>query len=53
MTIQLNGPGVTIEDVAAVARDHERIELTPDALERMAAARAIVDQAFQRAGLPA
>ena len=44
MTIQLNGPGVTIEDVASVARDHERIELTPDAIERMAAARAIVDQ---------
>ena len=44
MTIQLNGPGVTIADVVAVARDSEPIELTAEAMARMAAARAIVEQ---------
>lgn len=44
MTIQLNGPGVTIEDVAAVARDLESVELTSAAIERMAASRVIVEQ---------
>ncbi len=44
MTIQLNGPGVTIGDVVAVARAHEAVELTPAAVERMAVARAIVDE---------
>ncbi len=44
MTIQLNGPGVTVEDVVAVARDAERVELTAAAIERMATARAIVEQ---------
>ena len=43
MTIHLNGPGVTIADVVAVARDFEPVELTPAALERMAAARRIVE----------
>lgn len=44
MTIQLDGPGVTIEDVLAVARTDEPIVLTPTAIERMAAARAIVER---------
>jgi histidine ammonia-lyase len=44
MTIQLDGPGVTISDIVAVARRAEPIELTPAAIERMAAARAIVEQ---------
>ena len=43
MTIQLDGPGVTIEDVAAVARDLQDVELTPEALDRMANARSIVE----------
>ena len=43
MTILLDGPGVTIADVVAVARDDEVVELTDSALERMAAARAIVE----------
>jgi histidine ammonia-lyase len=34
MTIQLDGPGVTIADVVAVARQGERVELTPAALVR-------------------
>ena len=44
MTIQLNGPGVSISDVVAVARHADAVELTPAALERMAAARAVVEQ---------
>ncbi len=44
MTIQLDGPGVTIGAVVAVARHDESVELTAAALERMAAARAIVEQ---------
>lgn len=44
MTIQLDGPGVTIDDVVAVARQAERVELTAAAMERMSAARAIVEE---------
>lgn len=44
MTIHLDGPGVSIDDVVAVARGDEPVELTEPALERMAAARAIVEQ---------
>jgi histidine ammonia-lyase len=39
MTIHLDGPGVSIDDVVAVARGHERVALTDAAGERMAAAR--------------
>lgn len=44
MTMQLDGPGVTIAEVVAVARNGEPVELTPSALERMADARAIVER---------
>ena len=44
MTVHLDGPGVTISDVVAVARQAESVELTPAAVERMAAARAVVEQ---------
>lgn len=44
MTIPLEGPGLTIADVVAVARNGEAVELTPGALDRMAKARAIVDR---------
>jgi histidine ammonia-lyase len=43
MTIHLDGPGVSIDDVVAVARGHERVALTDAAGERMAAARAMVE----------
>ncbi|NNC79674.1 MAG: histidine ammonia-lyase [Acidimicrobiales bacterium] len=43
MTVALNGPGVTIADVEAVARHKEPVDLTPEAIDRMAAARAIVE----------
>ena len=44
MTVRLNGPGVLIDDVVAVARRNESVELTPEAIARMAASRAIVDR---------
>ncbi len=44
MTIRLDGPGVTISDVVAVARRSEPVQLTPAAIDRMAAARAIVEE---------
>ena len=44
VTIQLDGPGVTIGDVVAVARHSARVELTDSAVERMAASRAVVDR---------
>ncbi len=43
-TIQLHGPGVTIADVVAVARESARVELSREAIERMSAARDIVDR---------
>jgi len=44
MTIQLDGPGVTIGDVVAVARQDEGVALTAAAVDRMNAARAIVER---------
>ncbi len=44
MTIQLDGPGVTIDDVVAVARHAERVELTADAVARMTATRDVVER---------
>jgi histidine ammonia-lyase len=44
VTVHLDGPGVTIDDVLAVARRDERVELTEAAIERMARSRAIVDE---------
>lgn len=44
MTIRLDGPGVSIADVVAVARHGEIVELTDAAVERMNVARAIVER---------
>ncbi len=44
MTVALDGPGTTIADVVAVARRGEAVELTDAAVERMAAARAVVER---------
>jgi histidine ammonia-lyase len=44
MTIHLDGPGVTIDDVLAVARADEPVELTAEAVARMTAARDIVER---------
>ena len=44
MTVLLEGPGVTVPDVVGVARRGEKVRLTVGALERMRAARSIVEQ---------
>ncbi|MCP3937374.1 MAG: histidine ammonia-lyase [Actinomycetia bacterium] len=44
MTIQLDGPGVTIDEVVAVARQAATVELTAGAVDRMQAARDIVER---------
>ncbi len=43
MTVELDGPGVTVADVVAVARHREQVHLSVDALDRMARARRIVE----------
>ena len=43
-TVRLDGPGVTIADVVAVARGGAVVELTDAAVERMAASRSIVER---------
>ncbi len=42
--VHLDGPGVTIADVVAVARDGASVSLTEAAVERMARSRAVVDR---------
>ena len=42
--IRLDGPGVTVDEVVAVAHDRVGAELTPAAIERMKASRAVVDR---------
>lgn len=44
MTITLNGSDLTIEKLVAVARDHEKVELAPDALERIKVCRAMLEE---------
>jgi len=44
MMVKLHGPGVTIADVVAVARDGAEVTLTPEAKDRMAAARKTVER---------
>jgi len=43
-TIQLDGPGVTIDDVVEVARNNAHVELTGAAIARMEGSRAVVDR---------
>ncbi len=52
MTVVLNGSLLTPGEVVRVARDHERVELHPDALERMSVARDVVESVLA-AGMPA
>jgi histidine ammonia-lyase len=42
----LTGRDLTLDEVTRVARSNERVTLAPEALERMAATRSIVDQAL-------
>ena len=48
MTVELDGPGVTVSDVVAVARHHEQVRLSGAARSAMAAARAIVEALVER-----
>lgn len=43
MTIILDGSGLTIEDVVKVARHYEKVELHPEALERIRKCRAMLE----------
>src|SRR5512136_747546 len=44
MTIVLDGSSLTIEKLVAIARHNEKVELAPDALERIQACRAMLEQ---------
>ena len=44
MTVQLDGAGVSVADVVAVARGGEQVRLSDAAMARMAAARAVVER---------
>lgn len=47
MTVELDGAGVTVSDVVAVARHREQVQLTDAAMARMAAARSVVEELAQ------
>ncbi len=44
MTITLDGSSLTIEKLAAIARDNEKVELAPQALERIKVCRAMLEE---------
>ena len=44
MTIVLNGSTLTIEKLAAIARDNEKVELAPKALERIIVCRTMLEE---------
>ncbi len=44
MTVKVDGKSLTIEDVLNVARFGEKVELDPDALERIKASRAFIER---------
>jgi histidine ammonia-lyase len=48
MTVVLTGKDLTLDEVLRVTRGHERVALAPEAVERMRAARAIVERAVER-----
>jgi histidine ammonia-lyase len=48
MSIALDGASLTLSDVIQVAREGERVELAPAAVERMQEARAVVERALER-----
>ncbi|MDP8321317.1 MAG: aromatic amino acid ammonia-lyase [Candidatus Stygibacter australis] len=47
MSIILNGSGLTIEKVVAIARDGEKVELAPEALERIKVCRAMLEEKIE------
>ena len=44
MPITLDGSSLTIEKIVAIARHHEKVELAPDALERIKVCRAMLEE---------
>jgi histidine ammonia-lyase len=48
VTVVLTGRNLTLEQVVEVARGRARVELAPEAVERMRAARALVERALER-----
>ena len=44
MTITLDGSSLTIEKVVAIARNNEKVELAPEALERIKVCRAMLEE---------
>lgn len=44
MTIVLDGSSLTVEKVVAIARNHEKVELDPQALERIKICRAMLEE---------
>ncbi len=47
MAIVLDGSGLTVDRLVRVARDHEQVELHPDALARIKACRAMLERKIQ------
>ena len=47
MTVVLDGSGLTLEKLVAVARHGEKVELHPDALERIKVCRAMVERKIE------
>ncbi|MBA3374434.1 MAG: histidine ammonia-lyase [Actinobacteria bacterium] len=47
MTVALTGTDLTLDEVVRVARDGEKVELAPAAVERMRASRAVVERALE------
>ncbi|MBU2650064.1 MAG: aromatic amino acid ammonia-lyase [Bacteroidetes bacterium] len=47
MTLVIKGAGLTIEDVVNVARHNEKVELHPDALDRIIKCRAMLEKKIQ------
>ena len=47
MTYVITGSGLTIEDIVKVARYNERVELHPDAIERMKKCRAMLEEKIE------
>ncbi|MBN2414377.1 aromatic amino acid lyase [bacterium] len=47
MTVVIDGSGLTLEKMVRVARDNEKVELHPDALERIKACRAMLEEKIE------
>src|SRR5690349_18419409 len=48
MTITLDGSSLTIEKLVAIARDNEKVELSPEALERIKVCRLMLEEKLAR-----